>query len=286
VLAHGAISIVNAISTGKGAAIGIDLPVHVIANVTLNENSLRISFEGEIPPDRKLVDGCISVIKGRYNLPNIGGELLIASQIPIAHGLKSSSAVANAIIQALLTSLEIEYTDDDILALSVDAAIKSHKTITGALDDAAASYYGGIIVADNLSRKILQRKKLERDYNVLLFVPMRKVFTETVNVERYRRLTVIFEKALDFALYGMYWNAMLLNTIGVSLAMSYWDTFPLLLESLKAGAVCSGISGKGPAVSILYTESHKDVIIELWKEQKGKVILTRTTNKKSEVIVK
>ena len=211
---------------------------------------------------------------------------MIVSQIPIAHGLKSSSAVANAIIQALLTSLEIEYTDDDILALSVDAAIKSHKTITGALDDAAASYYGGIIVADNLSRKILQRKKLERDYNVLLFVPMRKVFTETVNVERYKRLAVIFEKALDFALYGMYWNAMLLNTIGVSLAMSYWDTFPLLLESLKAGAVCSGISGKGPAVSILYTESHKDVIIELWKEQKGKVILTRTTNKKSEVTVK
>ncbi len=62
----------------------------------------------------------------------------------MARGLKSSSAAANAIALATTAALERSLDDVTVVKLGVDGALDAKVTITGAFDDACASYFGGI----------------------------------------------------------------------------------------------------------------------------------------------
>ncbi len=60
---------------------------------------------------------------------------------------------------ALATTAALgEMVDDfEIVNLGVDAAFDAKVTVTGAFDDACASYFGGVVVTDNLERKIVMQ---------------------------------------------------------------------------------------------------------------------------------
>ena len=90
----------------------------------------------------------------RFSLDNsFGAKIKTWSNIPIAKGLKSSSAAANAVALATTAALGKTLDDLEIVNLGVDAAFDAKVTVTGAFDDACASYFGGVVITDNLKRR-------------------------------------------------------------------------------------------------------------------------------------
>ena len=105
---------------------------------------------------------------------------------PVAKGLKSSSAAANATALATTAALGKTLDDLELVKLGVDAAFDAKVTVTGAFDDACASYFGGTVITDNLNRKIVKQLPLAEDLVVLFFVPPQKAYTADSNVARLR----------------------------------------------------------------------------------------------------
>ena len=93
-----------------------------------------------------------------------GIDIKTSSTLPVASGLSSSSATSNAVVlatyQALLNDGLVSdgtWDDKDILNLAIDASLKAGVTITGAFDDASASYFGGLTITHNPRREIFHQ---------------------------------------------------------------------------------------------------------------------------------
>ncbi|MFQ5997967.1 MAG: shikimate kinase, partial [Candidatus Bathyarchaeia archaeon] len=156
-IAYGAATIVNAISIDKGAAFGVDL--YTRARVTLTSEPGH--FSGHITSDPSENDSLIrasvlTVLRHFGAETRFGAEVETDSNIPIARGLKSSSAAANALVLATIGALDNSLDDESTMALSVDAAVEAKTTITGAYDDTCASFLGGIVVTNNSKRALLK----------------------------------------------------------------------------------------------------------------------------------
>jgi len=283
-ISYGAVTIINAIATGKGSALGIDLETKAI--VELNDSG-RITAKIRNAPgeDTKLMKLCARCTMDYFGV-NYGAKIETESNIPIARGLKSSSAAANAVVLATVNSILKENPgfkkpgDMDIINLGVDAAIKARVTITGAFDDASASYLGGFVVTDNEKRKILRAGKM-KPLDVLLFVPEEKIYTVDIDVNRTRLLRKELLIAWKEALNGNIYSAMNLNGILYSAALN--QNSDIALSALRAGALASGLCGTGPAVAAL-VKDNSDKIKEEWQQFDGRIIEARVNNKRAKII--
>ncbi|HYZ50262.1 MAG TPA: shikimate kinase, partial [Nitrososphaeraceae archaeon] len=141
---HGAISIVNAIATGKGSALGISLKVEV--EIQLNEGK-GIQFQTRM--SNELINNIISSTIPKHVIENNSLSICIDSEIPPGYGLKSSSSVSNAVALACCKLVHPNIDDHAVLEIAVQASLQSHVTITGAYDDATACYFGGFVLTDN-----------------------------------------------------------------------------------------------------------------------------------------
>jgi shikimate kinase len=275
--AYGAVTIVNAIATGRGAAFGIDLWTR--ARVKLTDNG---AIETRILNDEKestlLAERCVQAVFDHFGAGKLGAKVETDSNIPVARGLKSSSVAGNAIVLATLAALQRHLQSSEILKLVVDASLQAKVSVTGAFDDAAASLYGNVVVTDNMTRKVLRTFPVE-DRHVLLLVPPEKAYTADADLRRIRTVTRQVEVAHEQALSGEYWNAMTLN----GLIYSHVLRLPadVIVESLEAGALAAGISGKGPAYAFVVQEQFEDSVLDVLKEHEGKVIVSKTRNRPS-----
>ena len=84
-------------------------------------------------------------------------------------------------------------------------------TITGAFDDACASYFGGVVITDNLKREIIKQLPLPKDLVVLFHVPPQKAYTINSDVNRLKTVKPLVEFAFEKALEGKVWEALTLN---------------------------------------------------------------------------
>ncbi|PXF23434.1 MAG: shikimate kinase, partial [Thaumarchaeota archaeon] len=165
---HGAISIVNAIATGQGSALGISL--ETCAEVTLtSDNLVEVIINNDKSENIGLAQECFKLVKMKTS-ESCGAKITVNSDIPIGRGLKSSSAAATAIVLSCLKAFEIVMTEKEILDLSVQASKNSGVTITGALVDAAACFLGGLVVTNNSSNELLSRVIIDDDYSILIHV--------------------------------------------------------------------------------------------------------------------
>src|SRR5919109_5686205 len=89
---HGAISIVNAISTGNGSSLGISLRVTAEAELGRGRGVRFLTGRNE---DR-LVNNIVRNTMPKELIESNQVTIRIKSEIPIGYGLKSSSAVSNA----------------------------------------------------------------------------------------------------------------------------------------------------------------------------------------------
>lgn len=272
--AMGAATILNAVATWKGSAFGIEL--QTTAEVELDRSSRII---GDIPGiDDRLVVRCVEMVLEKFGL-SYGGVVRTNSEIPVASGLKSSSTAANAAILATLDAIGREMDLIDAAKLGVAAAKEVGVTITGALDDALASMLGGVVVTDNREMKLLKREPL--DFDVLLLVPERKLFSRGTDIRRSRLIAPLAEIAFDLAMQGDYGRAMTLN--GFIYCNALKMTSEPLLSAMEAGAWGASLSGTGPSYAALIDRPNLTALESTWREVGGRVIRTKVNNKPASI---
>ena len=277
---HGAISILNAFSTGKGGALGIDL--WTSAKVTLHSGSGGISgFITSHPSEStKLVVTTVEKILERYGYGGkMSGEVITSSNIPPAVGLKSSSAAVNATALATASALGIDPDDDLLLNIGIDAAIEAGVTITGAFDDSFASYYGGAVLTDNKLRRVEKEIRIPPKLRVMIFIPPRKTYTGSVDGSKFSAVSRMAELAYREACNMNVWDALTLN--GLACASVLGEDPKPALAALEAGALGAGLSGKGPAIAAIVEEDVVDNVRKAWDNYPGRVLLCSPNEKKA-----
>lgn len=282
-VAFGAATIVNAIATGKGAAFGIDLRTFARVELTSDIGIIEGKILSEPSEKTILIEKAVQTVFSHFGEQmRHGAKVETDSNIPIAKGLKSSSVAANAIILATTAALGRKINDELVLKLSVDAAFRAKTTISGAFDDVCASFYGKVVVTDNLRRLILRKEKIKDNYSVLICLPRKKVYTAEVEVEKMKLLSPQIELAFEEALKRNYWKALTLNGILYSSVLGY--DFKPVFDALEGGAVAAGISGKGPAIVAVAKEEDCENIIGSWKTRNNDILRVGINREKSYII--
>ena len=273
-IVHGAISIVNAVATGYGSAMGISLNVKVEI-ISKKGSGLIFQKGGGSHMIKKII---YDVLQSKYINNN---QLLINinSEVPSGMGLKSSSAVSNAVALACISLTNKEISDEFVLNSAVDASLYAKTTITGAYDDSTACYYGGFVTTDNYKRKIWKRENSPTDISAVIFLPNNK---KRGDVTRLKLLSDIYLEAFQLANSGQYWKAMTLNGVLTSSLLS--NSYTITRMCLENGALAASISGNGPAIAAVVRESEVQKIKSVLSNLDGRVIISRTNNQKASTV--
>lgn len=273
-IVHGAISIVNAVATGFGSAMGISLSVKVEI-ISKKGSGLIFQKGGGSLMIKKII---YDVLQSKYINNN---QLLINinSEVPSGMGLKSSSAVSNAVALACISLTNKEISDEFVLNSAVDASLYAKTTITGAYDDSTACYYGGFVTTDNYKRKIWKRENSPTDISAVIFLPNNK---KRGDVTRLKLLSDIYLEAFQLAYSGQYWKAMTLNGVLTSSLLS--NSYTITRMCLENGALAASISGNGPAIAAVVRESEVQKIKSVLSNLDGRVLISRTNNQKASTV--
>ena len=279
---HGAATIVNAIALGKGAAFGVDLWTKAEVKLTNEPGVIRGEIASEPKESTLLIEKTAARVLQLFNLEkNFGAKVKTQSNIPIARGLKSSSVAANATALATTTALGKNLSDLEIINIGVEAAFDAKVTVTGAFDDACASYFGGIVITDNLKRELIQQMPLNEDLKVLFHVPPQKAYTIDSDINRLKSVKPLVEIAFEKALEGKVWEALTINGLIYSSASNF--NTAIAIDALAAGAVASGLCGKGPAVTAVVPKDKVDSVKAALQKYEGEILLTQINCKKAKV---
>lgn len=282
-ISHGAATIINAIATGKGAAVGVDLWTKAAVTITDEPGTVKVKILSDSSENPVLAQKTVEHVLKHFGLEKeFGAKVETRSNIPVARGLKSSSAAANAIALATTAALERSLEDVAVVKLGVDGAMDTKVTITGAFDDACASYFGGVVITDNLERKIIKRFELDEAPAVLFYVPAKKTYTADSDVKRMKTMASVVKIAYREALNGNYWAALTLNGLIFSSALGYDSS--LAVDALTAGAYAAGLSGTGPAVTAIVPEDKVDLVKEAWQKREGEILEARINQEKAKVV--
>lgn len=282
-IAHGAATIVNAIALGKGAAFGVDLWTRAEIKLTDEPGVIRAEIVSDPKESTLLIEKTVARVLQRFGLEKtFGVKVKTLSNIPIARGLKSSSVAANATALATTAALGKTLDDLEIVKLGVEAAFDAKVTVTGAFDDACASYFGGIVITDNLKREIIKQLPLPKDLTVLFHVPPQKAYTADSNVNRLKTIKPLVEIAFEKALEGNVWDALTLNGLIYSSASKLNTT--IAIDALVAGAVAAGLCGKGPAVTAVVPNDKVDSVNAAFQRYEGEIIQAHLNCEKAKVL--
>ncbi len=259
-------------ATGKGAAFGVELRLRAEVELDRGARVIRGEAGGENP---KLVELCVKKVLARCG-ERCGGVVRTFSEIPVAVGLSSSSAAANAAVLATFAALGVEPRPREVLELGIEASFEAGVTLTGAFDDAAASLLGCGVVTDNLRRKILKKFSIPPSHRVLIFVPPSKLYTSAVKGSMFRGVRDFVEEAHRQARSGNILGAMTLNGLIYSHALGYSPQ--IALDAISKGALAAGLTGKGPAVVAISLPEDAGRIRKVWERRKGRIIVTSPSN--------
>ncbi len=286
--ALGAGTVLNALATGTGSAFGID--VETRATVRLNPE--REDVEGTVTEDETadtaLIERCVTLITERHGNGE-GGTVRTDSDVPLAAGLKSSSAAANATVLAACDALgmtvgrdgdgngDADITRLEACRLGVRAARETGVTVTGAFDDATASMLGGVCLTNNAEDRLRSRESV--DWDVLVWTPPERAYSADADVDRCGDVASMADLVADLAADGRYTAAMSVNGLAFSAALGF-DTDP----TVEAMPLASGVSlsGTGPSVVAVATpddpDADLDALADRWGTRPGTLRRTTTRN--------
>ena len=271
---HGAISIVNAIATGNGSALGISLRVTAEAELGRGRGVKFLTGKN----DDRLVNNIIRNTMPKEMIESNQITIRVKSEIPIGFGLKSSSAVSNAVALACSRLARDEVDDVAVLDAAVRASLDAKVSITGAYDDATACYFGGFTVTDNYSKRLIRREEAPGNLYAIIFLPRN---TPRGDVHKLSVLSDLFTDAFRLAEAGEYWKAMKLNGVLASAALS--SRYAPIMAALERGALAAGISGNGPSVAAVAYEDEIDEIKAAMSKFEGRIIISKVNNQKASV---
>ncbi len=274
--ALGAGTIINAISTWKGAAFGIDLKTFATVELSKGKEGIKGSIQEYPQGDTTLIERAVELVLDHFDI-NAGGTVHTRSEIPLASGLKSSSAAANASILATLSAIGETLEPLEAIRIGVRAAREAGVTITGAFDDACASFLGGVVITDNRKDELIRHTPLEME--VLVFAPDTMALSSDTDVSRSELIGPWIELAYELALEERYQEAMTLNGIMYCSALGY-DT-EMIMKGLECKARGISLSGTGPSFVALVDTDQAKPLADVWEHCNtgGKVIRTQINNK-------
>ncbi|HVG36407.1 MAG TPA: shikimate kinase [Thermoplasmata archaeon] len=276
----GAGTVVNAIAAGHGVAFGLALQATATAETQPERFGVRIAAVEGVDPGlvmsaaRRLLEQSGS---GR------GLAISVDSEIPVSRGLKSSSAVANAVVLASARALGAELEPLEMIRIGVDAALDAGVTLTGAFDDACASFFGGIVLTDNHARKILRRDRFSEDVVAVVHIPDRTIPKAALKRLDFGPIRPEVEAAYRLAERGEYFRAMEANS-GAYAAVLGVSEAPAV-RARKAGALAAGISGTGPAIIALAGRSEVEAVRAAMAEPASVVRIVPLNNIESREVV-
>ena len=292
VFSSGSATIINAISTGFGSAFGIGLGIEAEAKFS----SRGVNCSSDVGADPHLMNLCVEQVFDHYKIgsdldfsemiENLdfgngeGIEVKTKSNLPLGSGLSSSSALSNAVVMATAALIAGEFcleplTDMQIINFGIEASLEAGVTITGAFDDATASFFGGVTVTDNLNREIWKQEKMP-DYEVLVFMPNEESLSGSSDVNRMKLVAPFVSMAFEKAMDGEYLEALTLNGLLYGNALDFDNN--IALDALQSGALASGLSGTGSSFVAVVDDSSIDGVKEAWDSYEGKVIETKVDN--------
>ncbi|MCD1294670.1 shikimate kinase [Methanocella sp. CWC-04] len=269
-IAFGAGTVINAIANWKGSAFGIELKTE--ATVEIKGDLI----EGEIAGggDTRLIERACEIVLEKFDIDS-GAKIVTSSEVPLASGLKSSSAAANATVLATLRAIRRDMDPLEAVKLGVRAALDTGVSITGAFDDACASMFGGVVMTDNREMELLKREEINSD--VVIYVPDKKAFSADTDIRRSRLIAPWVGIAFDLALEGYYRKAMTLNGLLYSQALGF-DSGPVF-DALELGIKGVSLSGTGPSIVALTSGEETDRLRSAWSAYPGSIIVTAVNNK-------
>lgn len=249
--AYAGISVVNAIPSWLGSTMAVNLRVEV----SLEKGSEQ--YDG-------LIGVIINHFKKKIGIPGL--RVMVRSPVPAGGGLKSSSAVAVALIEAIKS----RYGLDDIYTpkLASELSIEAGVSITGAYDDSTASYHGGVSLTNNRENILLDLRKPPEDLAVVILA---RGGRPSIDPSLLRRFEDLFREIFDIAMRGDILTAMRLNGIAVAEILGY-EIEPIR-AALRLGALASGVTGNGPSIFAVTRKGEEGPIIDLFSGF-GKVLVT------------
>ena len=259
-VSYGALSVINAIAMGKGAAFGIDLKTEAVVQLT-PEPGISVVIDGNQSEDPRLAQ--FSVAEMLKQCPNSGMQGAIiktTSNIPISQGLKSSSAAANAILAATADALGTAFAPLAIGRLGTIAAVAAGVSITGAFDDACACLLGGLVFTDNEKCELLQRIPMPEGCVAVIHLPEVQIRKSTFPTGRMQELAPEIFAAYNRARGGDVFGAMYANGSCTSRAIGI--TPAVVDRAIACGALTAGLSGTGPAAGILVAMDRLDEFLD------------------------
>jgi shikimate kinase len=274
-VALGAGTVLNALATGTGSAFAIDAETTATVELT-DGGDVTGAVAGDPDADTSLVERCVELVVERYGHGE-GGHVRTESDVPMAAGLKSSSAAANATVLATLDALGVDVGESesvsrlDACRLGVTAARDVGVTVTGAFDDASASMLGGVTVTDNTADELLARDEVEWD--VLVWTPPERAYSADADASRCEMVAPMAELVADLALDGRYAEAMTVNGLAFSAALGF--SADPAVEAMPYAAGVS-LSGTGPSVVAVGDRERLERVSDRWTEREGTIWTTTT----------
>jgi len=269
-------TVLNALATGTGSAFAIDR--YLTATVEFGGSEVRGEIADHPEADTALIERCVELVAGEVGAehglePGTGAHVRTESDVPMASGLKSSSAAANATVLAALSALDASVEREEAARLGVRAARDAGVTVTGAFDDASASMLGGLTVTDNTRDALLKRDTV--DWDVLVWTPDEQAFSADADVERCERVAPMADLVATLATDGRYGEAMTVNGLAFSAALGF-PTEPMVDAMPDAEGV--SLSGTGPSVVAVGRRPKLETVRERWNSYDGTTWTTTTQN--------
>lgn len=269
----GAVTIVNALSTGLGCAVAVSLPVRVDVELRvaaeLSGNRIQLERSADTPLVRETLEaGLVRYAPGK----TFSGELWIESEVPIGKGLKSSSAVGGAVLRALVNALRQPRPADELARLAADVSQEIGLSATGAYDDCLAALQGGAVLTDNDRRSTLRLPPFDLSLQVALWIPPDTHAPSSSWHERFQAEAEAGEAAAAAARAGRWAEAMTLNTELVERLIGY-DYGELRSDLIRQGALMCGVSGMGPTLAAFVPASQAAAVISRLPPNRGETRL-------------
>ncbi|ELY87872.1 shikimate kinase [Natrialba hulunbeirensis JCM 10989] len=274
-------TVLNALATGTGSAFAIDL--ETTATVELEQREELAEREngtvdghivGHPDADTDLIERCVELVISEFaadtglDPETTDGRVRTESEVPLAAGLKSSSAAANATVLATLDALGVRDTVDriDACRLGVRAAREAGVTATGAFDDASASMLGGVTITDNTSDELLAHEEFDTDQQALVYTPPEQAFSADADIDACKRVAPMARLVEELALDGRYGEAMTVNGFAFCGVLEF-PTGPMV-EALPDVEGVS-LSGTGPSYVAIGEQESLETVRERWNERDG-----------------
>jgi homoserine kinase len=156
---------------------GLALQLYLKASFIPSQSSdLTVEYSGKTPDrvpldESNLVLRALRFVAGYFGAPKACGRIVVDSQIPIGVGLGSSAA---AVVAGLL--LGVRYSGKD---LSPEQLLHCALELEGHIDNAAAAYYGGLVLAlcSNSDRVLAVKTNFPEQIKLVLVTPAITVAT-------------------------------------------------------------------------------------------------------------